>query len=167
MEQEEQSVMAGQTPERPTFLTVLCILTFIGSGLGLLGGAMGLIVGSTALSFLPGAGGKTLIGTSVALASAIFCLWGAIRMWSLHKQGFTLYVIGAILSIAGAIINVTALGPVLQESIQNSNLDMDAQTKAMSEGFMSVALWSGVVWSVIINALFVILYGVNRKHLVY
>lgn len=165
MEQEQQSMMTGQTPERPTFLTVLCVLTFIGSGLSVLGGLMGL-VGSAALSFLPGMKGGTMTGSIVGLVASVLCLLGAIRMWSLHKQGFTLYVIGAVISIAASVINVTSVGSVLQETLQYSDVDIDEQTMAMSQGIMSVALWSGVVWSVIINALFVILYGVNRKHLV-
>lgn len=34
----EETTMEAGSAKRPAFLTVLCILTFIGAGLGLLGG---------------------------------------------------------------------------------------------------------------------------------
>ena len=45
---EEQNV---QTTERPVFLTVLCILTFIGSGLSLLFALIGLVAAGAIESF--------------------------------------------------------------------------------------------------------------------
>ena len=95
------------TGERPTFLTVLCILTFIGSGLGILG-ALLLIVGAGAImSFLGSMGGATGAGSMVyiglSLILAIVSLFGALQMWKLKKMGFFIYagasVIGIILPL--------------------------------------------------------------------
>ena len=69
--------MNAGTPERPTFLTVLCILTFIGSGLGVLGSLMG-FMGSAALSYFAPQG--TMISQVIGLAASVLCLYGAIKM---------------------------------------------------------------------------------------
>jgi len=88
---------------RPSFLSVLCVLTFIGSGLGVLGGLLMTLGMGTLLSSIPGMeaalGGGTAyfaIGTVLAAAS----LYGAIQMWKLQKIGFFIYA-GA--SAAGII----------------------------------------------------------------
>jgi len=88
---EEQNVQS--TNQRPTFLTVLCILTFIGSGLGLLFGLIGLVAAGAIESFaeyLPGVSGgifKSIISLVLVAAS----LYGAIQMWKLKKLGFYIY----------------------------------------------------------------------------
>ena len=71
---------------RPTFLTVLCILTFIGSGLGVLGGLLGM-VGTSALGMFAPQG--TMLVQILGLAASGLCLYGALQMWGLKKQGFT------------------------------------------------------------------------------
>ena len=64
--------------KRPGFLTTLCILTFIGSGLGVLGGILGL-VGSSALATLVPAGSGVVSSVAGLIASGL-CLFGAIQM---------------------------------------------------------------------------------------
>jgi len=83
------------TEGRPTFLTILCILTFIGSGLGVLSYLL-LIVGAGAImSFLGSMGGATGGGGMafmvISLVLALASLFGAIQMWKLKKMGFMLY----------------------------------------------------------------------------
>ena len=92
---------------RPTFLTVLCILTFIGSGLGVLGSIL-LFVGAGAvmsyfgtMSGAEGAGGMGyVIGLLILSGTSLF---GAIQMWNLKKIGFYIYtgvgIIGIILPL--------------------------------------------------------------------
>ena len=118
---EETTQQSAETAKRPGFLTVLCILTFIGSGLGVLGGLLMTVGMGSLMESIPGMGaamgGGTAyfaIGTVLAAAS----LFGAIQMWKLKKQGFFIYaganIVGLILplvfglpfSIAGAIIPV-------------------------------------------------------------
>lgn len=101
--------MAEQTTnqaeaKRPTFLTVLCILTFIGSSLGIIFSILG-IVGVGAMDNLASnfagasvesAGTGKLIGTAVFNALS---LTGAILMWKLKKIGFFAYVLAQALIV--------------------------------------------------------------------
>ncbi len=103
---EETTQATAEAGKRPGFLTVLCILTFIWSGLGLLGGLLMTIGMGSIMGSIPGMGaamgGGTAyfaIGTVLAAAS----LFGAIQMWKLQKQGFFIYagasVVGIILPL--------------------------------------------------------------------
>ena len=124
--------------KRPVFLTILCILTFVGSGLGVLFGLLGIIGASfmgSLMDSIPGMGaamgGTTAyIGVGVALAAA--SLYGAIMMWKLKKTGFYIYT-GA--NIIGAILPIVWLG--------------------VGFAFMSF------LWPVV----FIVLYALNLKHL--
>jgi hypothetical protein len=92
----------------PQMLNVLTILTFIGSGLGVLGGLL-LLVGSGAVAaYLPGAqgGGSVLVIGIITLLTSAACIYGAIQMRKLNKQGFFIYVAGvAIALIAGIALS--------------------------------------------------------------
>ncbi len=125
---EEQNVQATAN-QRPGFLTVLCILTFIGSGLGVLFNLLG-IFGIGALSgFLAKYGGTSLdagiLKPVLMLVFSAASLYGAILMWKLKKVGFYLYVAAQVL--------IVAFG------------------------------WS--IMALVFALLFVILYGLNLKHL--
>lgn len=140
----------GGTGTRPTFLTVLCILTFIGSGLGVLGGILGL-AGSSALARFAPTGGL-MIWTLLGLASAGLCLYGAIQMWGLKKQGFMLYVAGSGLSILISIINVATVPDLGSSPFADS---------------MRSAMWTGLFIGVAINVAFILMYNANRKALIH
>lgn len=124
---------------RPTFLTVLCILSFIGSGLGVLGGLLGILaVGAMGSMFadIPGMG--AVIGAStaylvIALILAGASLYGAIQMWKLKKQGFYIYTGAQVVSL---IIPMVML---------------------QGAGFNAVGF--------LFTALFVGLYAMNLKHM--
>lgn len=122
--------------ERPTFLTVLCILTFIGSGLGILGSIL-MVVGAGALAgYLGGAAaGGGLIWSILGLISSALSFYGALQMWKLKAQGFMIYVAGAALGMASGVIASLSLG--------------------VGINFM------GLVFPI----LFIVLYNMNRKHL--
>ncbi|MDP2175222.1 MAG: hypothetical protein Q8K70_04855 [Bacteroidota bacterium] len=199
-------------PKRPTFLTVLCILTFIGSAFSIFSGVSNAMLAPTSAAMLgpitlevekefekakqenkvdliedmnEQATIDSLTGGSIdsndvveaiesssskieeemigkiqntvggALASvteetirnsayasiiaAILTLMGAFFMWGLKKIGFWVYVLGTAVSIIAPII------------IYNGNV-VGAFT-AIGLGFVGL--------------IFVILYAVNRKHLVY
>jgi len=115
----EETTQAGN---RPGFLTALCILTFIGSGLGALFMLLATVGMGTLLASIPGMdalmGGGTAyfaVGTIIAAAS----LFGAIQMWKLKKMGFFIYaganVVGIILPLVFGL-SFSAMGaffPVL------------------------------------------------------
>jgi hypothetical protein len=63
--------------KRPMFLTVLCVLTFIGSGIGLFNGLMGML-GATFLNLFTPLG--DVLAQSLAIFAAALCLFGAFQM---------------------------------------------------------------------------------------
>ncbi len=99
---EEQNVQV--TAKRPGFLTVLCILTFIGSGLGVLFSLLGIFGLGAMNSFLSNYGGVTAeAGMLKPILMTIFSaasLYGAVMMWQLKKMGYYLYVAAQILIVA-------------------------------------------------------------------
>lgn len=101
--------------KRPGLLTVLCILTFIGSGLSILFWLFAIVGLGSILGFLgnvPGfsaAGGEsTIIYPIVLLLLAIVLLLSAIMMWNLKKMGYYLYVLVKVLGIILPIILIGA-----------------------------------------------------------
>ncbi len=130
---EEQNVQASApeaaAKQRPTFLTILCILTFIGSGLAVLMYLLG-IFGIGALNNLLGSyAGATadagVLKPILMLVISAASLYGAVMMWNLKKLGFYLYVAAQVLLL--------------------------------------VFGWG--ILALVFAVLFVVLYGLNLKHL--
>ena len=112
-----ENVETSGTPQRPTMLTVLCILSFIASGIGIIG----MIIAGTAKGVVESAGGSSLLDQAMdqnpelydtpEMADAmsqvesafswpsmiittvliLISLYGVIKMWNLKKQGFMIY----------------------------------------------------------------------------
>lgn len=127
----ETQTQSGQVP---TMLKVLCILTFIGSGLSALMYLLLIIGLGAVLANIPGAasmggvgGGTVMLIVGLILAAA--SIYGAIQMMKLKKLGFFIYT--------GAQVIMLILGPI------------------MGGGFSFVGL--------IITAVFVVLYALNLK----
>ncbi|HBX53110.1 MAG: hypothetical protein A2275_07625 [Bacteroidetes bacterium RIFOXYA12_FULL_35_11] len=158
--------MTEQTNEpkkMPQFLKVLCILSFIGVGLAIISSIMGYFTAKAAGAMAQGfadlgtqmsegqAGGEintameqvnaTLkyagINAAIGVIASLICLIGVIMMWKLKKTGFYIYVIGEIAPvIAGAVL----LGGTFF-------------------GGMAIAM------SLIVPIAFIIMYGLNLKHM--
>lgn len=158
---------------RPTFLTVLCILTFIGSGWSVISAMFSYSSADNAGDAIElvdeqmdeamdeiedneqmtekqkGFVEKILSGVSetltaenirkmaiVSVLSSLFTLFGALFMWTLNKNGFYLYIGGILILIGGTMYVYGGLVGALS---------------AGAAGFMGV--------------LFIILYGLNLKHM--
>ena len=160
----------GAQPARPVFLTVLCILTFIGSAYFIITGAIqvfeaekqarSLVVAREKAEADIKKSGEENAGTRMAgkmintmslltaekirsmgiatAVSGIFCLVGALMMWKQKKTGFYLYIFG---TVAGIVSPFLVFG--------NSN--MIAIMQSLASGFVGIV--------------FIILYGVNFKHM--
>jgi hypothetical protein len=154
----------GERPVLPSGLNVLTILTFIGCGLGLIGGIwqyinaekgyQDLLKAQQNLSEAP-AFVKSMMGPEMleatrksmeyklpilllTLVGVGLCLYGALEMRKLKKQGFALWAAGEFLPIIGAVI------------------------------FVGTGMFTGLaLFGLSIPVIFLILYAVNRKHLVY
>ncbi len=176
MSENENLDANANTPQgRPTFLTVLCILTFIGSGLGVLGGILGLVGSSALATFAPAAGGS-IIWSLLSLVASALCLFGAIQMWGLKKMGFTLYLAGSAVSVIVAIINAATFSSTanaMTSEMSQFNSELGGEFAAQNEMAMNAAgslasgaVWTGAIFSIVIVLAFVLMYNANKKHLV-
>ncbi len=134
---------AGKPGQRPELLTVLCILTFIGSGLG----AFSNLVMSLSYNMIremaesgemnfPGIDIYLSLPGSFFFASFVLMfgsLFGALQMWRLRKFGFHIYTISQILLL-------------LLPTIYMPGMDYP---------FLNI----------LITAAFVLLYATNLKHM--
>lgn len=154
----------GETPKLPSSLNVLTILTFIGCGIGALSSIWSFISAKKsyddlvaaqskmedAPAFLKKMMGPEMIEMArkaaenrtvlllIGLVGIALCTWGALEMRKLKKQGFILWTAGEFLPlIAGVII-------------------------------LGSGMFAGLaVIGMVIPVVFLILYAVNKKHLIY
>ncbi|MBK9285775.1 MAG: hypothetical protein IPM51_15875 [Sphingobacteriaceae bacterium] len=155
MEETTSTGTGTEAAKRPTFLTVLCILSFIAAGLGILA-YIGAIAVVGAVSAAAGAvgdamsseAGAAMEAASAAMSSAgpsagviwayiivgfittIVGLFGVIKMWKLQKVGFFIYT--------GCSVASMVMGMIYS-------------------GFS--------VMGVLFPVLFIVLYGMNLKHM--
>ncbi len=155
---ENNISMENAQPQRPQFLTVLCILSFIGSGLSFIGAlwgyfsikasekflqnmtasqedAHGMISGmqETMMKAVENAVPNLVIG----LLCSLICLYGALQMWKLRKIGFFIYSVGEI-------------------------------TPAISAFFLAgggLIGGAGAVIGLLFAVVWIVLYAVNLKHM--
>lgn len=159
--QEQQ--YTPQPPKRPIFLKVLCILTFVGSGLGILSALMNLLMSDmtresfemmSALSdsnpFFDSLGFdiEAMIRwqnyMNIAnLIGSLMCLAGALLMWNLKRVGYFIYIPGGVIPLV-----VSAIG-----------------VQYMMSGWLASFGIMGVVINGMFTAAFIVMYGVNLKHL--
>lgn len=135
----EQTMQTNDTAaKRPTFLTVLCILSFIFSGLAILGyiTAIGLAgAASAAMSNMASDTMGTYTGPSagmiwayivVGFLTTLVGLFGVIKMWKLQKVGFYIYtacvVIGIIMGIVYSGFGVMSILPLVFVVLYGMNL---------------------------------------------
>lgn len=148
----EQTNTGVQTAQRPVFLTVLCILSFIAAGFAIIGyiAVIGLMGAATAVSGMasdmgaemndamssamaatPGVG-LTWAYIIVGFLTTIVALFGVIKMWKLNKSGFMLYTGATVVSLIMTIVY---------------------------SGF------GASIVGIVISAAFIVMYGLNTKHM--
>ncbi len=140
--------------KRSNFLSTLCILTFTGSGLGLLGAIFG-IVGLSAIPLFSIVVGKfsLMISLSNLFASAL-CLSGAIMMWRLQLRGYWFYLGGTLISIIGSVLT----------HLQTSEMISELNSLSGNSLASSVS-YTGLIVAIVISVVFVGMYTVNKKQL--
>ncbi|MFL5763483.1 MAG: hypothetical protein ACJ77K_06020 [Bacteroidia bacterium] len=155
---EETNSGAAMPAKRPTFITVLCILSFVGIGFSLIGGIMNYFTYSALASgggMLGGMGGGEMgaamnnmadalgmdygkMATS-ALVTAVLnlpLLLGVLMMWKQKKTGFYIY---AATELIQAICPLIIVG-------------------GLAGGVSAIAM-------IIFGIAFIVMYGVNLKHM--
>lgn len=142
--------------KRPVFLTVLCILTFVGAGFGIIAALIGMLAFGTledSTAELNDLGGPVDFGNAyrwmkisylLSLAGSVLCLVGALFMWRLKKFGFFIYVPGQVLPLIGSFLTVNSMfgGGILA-------------------GFGMIT----IVFSALFPLAFIIMYGLNLKYM--
>jgi hypothetical protein len=154
----------GQKPTLPGSLNVLTILTFIGCAIGFIGGFWNyfnaekgykdLVKAQENMGEAP-AWAKKMMGPEMVemarksleyklpimlltIVGTALCLWGALEMRKLKKQGFMLWTVGEFLPIVGSAV------------------------------FIGMGAFGGfTLFFYAFPIIFLILYAVNRKHLIY
>ena len=158
------------TPERPQFLQVLCILSFIGCGIMLLLGLFGLrnlfmtpeeILMSPNIQALKEMSPESYqnvvdsmefknISAITGILFPALSLIGAILMWNLKKTGFFLYLAGELLpyiiiAATSGFASMTHMGGMMEEY----------------QSMINVVL----VLVVVFDFVFIILYALNLKRM--
>jgi hypothetical protein len=145
-------------PKRPQFLTVLCILTWIGSGLAFISGIYTFFTvdASAAMIESMNMGGADPTGMMsgvheamrlavenkvpnllVATICSLLCVFGAMQMWQLKKTGYFIYIAGEIVPPIAAFV--------------------------LGGGGMLGSL--GAAGALVIAIIWIVLYGLNLKHM--
>lgn len=114
---------------RPTFLTVLCILAFIGNGLGFFQGIMAYVMSGVysnmfrMMSRVQNSAIRrdfdqvydiiAMMGWwgIMMIAGSLICITGAIFMWKQKKAGFYTYLIGQLLPIITMLLFFSSTVP--------------------------------------------------------
>lgn len=102
-----QTTAQQEKPTRPLLLTVMCILTFIGSSFIIISTVISYISMQNMSAEMQAIMGDMiqttqndlLIKLIVGVIGSIICLVGAIMMWKLKKVGFYMYCLGTIIPL--------------------------------------------------------------------
>ena len=111
---EQQEIIPDSTPKRPKLLSLLCILTFIGSGLGIAGFFMVAVNFESTMkalsviyadmpeaAFLLNAPRDFFI---ISFFLSAFSVMGAVLMWNLRKIGFHVYTSAQLIYLVVPLI---------------------------------------------------------------
>lgn len=131
----------AQTGKRPAIVTVFCILSFIGSGFGIIMWLFFLIGLGSILSFLGsvgigGIGGGSTAFLAIMAVLNIGTLIGAIMIFRMKKTGFYIYAVSYLAQIIVPIVFV---------------------------GFFFSIGW--LIQGIVIPAAFIIVYGSQMKNM--
>lgn len=145
----EQTNNGGEAAKRPVFLTVLCILSFVAAGLAILAyvaaiTAMGLVsAASSTLEGMEGMEGVTAMSTGPSAGMT----------WAYIIVGF----ITVIISLFGVI---------KMWKLQKSGFMLYVGATVVS--LIMTIVYTGFaasIMGIVFSALFIVLYGLNLKHL--
>lgn len=152
----EQTNNGGETAKRPVFLTVLCILSFIAAGFAILGyitvlGLMG--AASVAVSGMESMSSEMGGEMGEAMSAAMAATPGVGLTWAYIIVGFLTTIVGLF-------------GVIKMWKMNKSGF-------MLYTGATVVSLIMGIVYSgfaasivgIVISAAFIVMYGLNMKHL--
>lgn len=147
----------NQAPERPDFLKIICILSFIASGLMILVYSLGTLALGLSAGTIEEVWPKMVEGfpefenvdgveffnevgmlSVYGLLANIFSLIGVIMMWRLEKLGFYIYAVAELLvNFFSLNVNTGEQGPQ----------------------------YGSLIFSIILDLVFIVMYFMNLKHM--
>ncbi len=167
--EDQKPITTTRTKKRPTFLTILCILSFIGIGLAILSSIL-TYISTQAITGTPGlmekissigvqtanpmfekiyaSGVQALINAKLYallnILANVICLIGVIMMWKLKKPGFYIYTLGELTT---PVLSIVLIGNVFGGT------------------FLSAMGLAGYVIGFIFPVAFIVMYALNLKHM--
>lgn len=149
---------AAGAAKRPTFLTVLCILTFIGSGWGLISNLV-----------LQDAGLAEYAGYYYWL-QALLCAataYGAFQMWKMQKMGLYIWTAAEVISLILMWVVIKGyLGYLVGDvDVDSGDASVDQLATGMANEMVQSTMNFALTLGSIFPAAFVLMYWLNAKHL--
>ena len=157
---QDKSTVKEKEVNRPLFLSIICILTYIGSGLGVLGSIWGFapstiesgldamkemqksefdLIELNEAEFLK----WTYYSNVAGVIGGVLCITGALLMWRLRRIGFYIYTPGYFVTMVVAFLSM-------------SHISLGSQAG------MSKAIF---VLNVFVMIGFLVMYARNLKHM--
>ncbi|MCR9173961.1 MAG: hypothetical protein NXI10_15765 [bacterium] len=142
--------------KRPTFLTVLCILTFIGSGWGII----------SALAFQEPLM-KEYAGYYywVMLLLNVGTLFGAIQMWQMKKIGLYIWTASEVISLILMWVVIKGFVAHLTGDVDTGDSNLDSLVSTAANEAVASTMNFALILGSIFPAAFIIMYWLNAKHL--
>lgn len=156
-------------PQRPTFLVVLCILTFIGSGWSILSNLFSLFTGSILDSNMQIEQYSEMIGdienggTSSFISSILNSTMDILQVTASHALEInTMQFVLGLISLLGAVLmfQLRRLGFYLYTAAQILTLFI----LPYFAGFSPLVVFL-MLWSALFSLAFIIMYAVNLKYM--
>lgn len=167
--ENQEPITTTRTKKRPTFLTILCILSFIGIGLAILSSIL-TYISTQAITGTPGlmeklssideqtanpmfkkiyaSGVQALINAKLYallnILANVICLIGVVMMWKLKKPGFFIYTLG---ELGTPVLSIILIGNVFAGT------------------FLSAMGLIGNAVGFIFPVAFIVMYALNLKHM--
>ena len=157
--------------ERPQFLSVLCILTWIACGFIFISTVWGVLfqpgpeeqyeqiekmreispeaADKMEIAFAQQSGGSQIMGTILNLVAIALSAFGAYRMWNLFRNGFYIYIAGEVVPYLGFLFTGTEA------------LSAMGSMSGVGEAMVGIAV--GVM--VLLDIVFIVMYGANLKYM--
>lgn len=159
--------------KRPTFLTVICILSFIGCALAFLAGIYNIIQNTpehraesiekirtlnpamadqmeeNMIAMQESAYGQ--VAPYLSFVYLLISFLGVLMMWKLNKKGFYIYLVGELLPYVFMLIF--------------SKETMAMMSGGAGGGFMQTVFMVTITLMVLFDIAFIVMYGMNLKHM--
>lgn len=151
-----------QAPQRPVFLLVLCILTFVGCAWTIGSSAFGVVMYSF---YMPsGFGGSAtdyiIYFSAAAVLPALGKIAGAIFMLRLRKAGFYVYLVCEIAALA-----IDMISRMQTIAISRTGPLYDTWSSGNYGNTITIVTIATIAFMALMSVVFIVLYALQTKHM--